>query len=97
MKILKENIDKVNNKLFSKYKIFENWKSYEIEYNGNFWNTLIASQYSAISYGIRLLSYLAKRDVDFMIRESYIQDTFHVFLHTLDNRKDIKLKISDRK
>lgn len=97
LKISKDDVDKINNKLFLKYKIVENWENYEKEYIGNFWNTLQSSQYSAISYGIRLLSYLAKRDLDFMIRETSIQDAFHLFLHNLDNRVDIKLKKSDSK
>lgn len=93
----KKNDSEPENKLLFKYKIFENWSSFETEHAGGFWNMLQASQYSAISYGIRLLSYLAKRDPDFLIRETSIQETFHLFLQNIDSRIDIKLKNSDRK
>lgn len=86
-----------DNKIAWKDQLCENWKQFEQNYNGNFWETLKTLQYSAISFGIRLLSFLAKRDLDFMIRMTYIEDAFHTFLNNINKRKDFNLKQSDGK
>ncbi|XP_014210821.1 uncharacterized protein LOC106641092 [Copidosoma floridanum] len=87
--------DKKNNKTSSKEKLYEDWKRYEQNSNVNFWDALKTLQYSAIAFGIRLLSFLAKRDLDFMIRLTYIEDAFHMFLDNLNIRSDLELKKSD--
>jgi len=94
-RISKHEVNKKNNKITWKDKLSEDWKIFEQNYNGNFWDALKTSQYSAIAFGIRLLSFLAKRDLDFMIRLTYIEDAFHMFLNNLSKRRDLQLKQSD--
>ncbi|XP_011498990.1 PREDICTED: uncharacterized protein LOC105363094 [Ceratosolen solmsi marchali] len=83
------------NKIVWKNQINEDWKSFEQSQTENFWKILELRQSAAIAYGIRLLSYLAKRDLDFMIRLTDIEDAFHLFLNNLSKRNNFKLKKSD--
>ncbi|XP_014228471.1 uncharacterized protein LOC106653517 [Trichogramma pretiosum] len=73
----------------------QDWEKFEERYKGHYWKELTVNQYTAISNGIKLISYLAKRDLDFMIRMHCIEDAFHLFLRNLNSRKDITLSKSD--
>ncbi|XP_058802364.1 uncharacterized protein LOC131670639 [Phymastichus coffea] len=88
----------INNKkqiISWKHQLREDWSSFENNRKENFWSILKILQFSTISHGIRLLSFLAKRDVDFTIRMTYIEDAFHVFLHNITKRNYFKLKTYD--
>jgi hypothetical protein len=95
-RISKDDINK-KRKIIWKDEIKEDWKSFQKDHKDNFWNRLKLYQSSAIAYGVRLLCYLAKRDLDFMIRLTYIEDAFHLFINNLSKREDLKLKKSDGK
>ena len=83
------------NKMTWKDKLFEDWNRFDKNSKKNFWTNLKTAQLNAIAYGIRLLSFLAKKDPDFLIRVTYIEDAFHLFLWNFNERKDLKLKESD--
>ncbi|XP_016836577.1 uncharacterized protein LOC100679381 isoform X2 [Nasonia vitripennis] len=94
-RISKHEVSDKKHKINWNNELSEDWSNFEKNNYEDFWETLKTSQYCAIAYGIRLLSFLAKRDLDFMIRLTYIEDAFHLFLNNIDKKKDLRLKTSD--
>ncbi|KAJ8687975.1 hypothetical protein QAD02_023770 [Eretmocerus hayati] len=92
---LLHGVDQKKSGIEWKNELDEDWSGSEKCHRGDFWETLKRSQYCAVIDGIRLLSFLAKKDLDFMIRIIHIEDAFHLFLHNLSKRKDFKLEKSD--
>ena len=82
-------------KIILKNQIFENWESFENNQKINFWKNLKTVQLIATAYGVRLLSYLAKRDDAILIRMPRIEDAFHLFIMNLSKRLDLQLKECD--
>lgn len=76
-------------------QLSEDWNSFEKNQKENFWFSLKLLQSSAVSQGIRLLGFLAKRDSSFNIRMTYIEDAFNMFLYNITRKNYFKLKAYD--
>ncbi|XP_043286356.1 uncharacterized protein mus304 [Venturia canescens] len=56
-----------------------------------FWTNLKKKQMNALKKGIKFLSYLAKREPDFIMRVSDIEDSFHLFMQHVTTLEGLQL------
>lgn len=67
------------------------------KFDDNFWRRVRRKQLNALRKGIRFLSYLAKRDPDFIIRVSdTTEDSFYLFMQRIDAFDDLIIHENER-
>lgn len=62
-----------------------------------FWGEIKRKQFNALRSGIRFLSFLAKRDPDFFVRASDVDDLFQLFMQQVTMIEDFALHENERK
>ncbi|XP_063987261.1 uncharacterized protein LOC135167712 [Diachasmimorpha longicaudata] len=62
----------------------------------NFWRGVKRRQFSALKSGIRFLSFLAKRDPDFIVRATDVDDLFQLFMQQVPMIQGFALHANER-
>ena len=63
----------------------------------SFWQEIRRNQVNALRKGIQFLSYLARREPDFISSFTDIEDSFHLFMQRIDAFDDLILHENERK